>query len=154
MSKERVLKILYEFHEDNNWLCYEYYKDLNGFHLYENGNKMAKFVLDDYGLVMINGIDIPPYCRKVIRVAIAKYITQEEELRNKKYKYKVPEFLCDGHQCYLARDLNYDHHVISYGILSHDFQAHFTDAEIEDLIEKHGDDFKTFIEMCEKVEVG
>ena len=150
MSKERLLKILHEFHEDNNWLCYEYDKDLNGFHLYENGNKMAKFVLDNYGLVMINGIDIPPYCRKVIRVAIAKYITQEEELRNKKYKYKVPKFLGGGLQCYLVRDIHDDRFVISYGILSVDSQALFTDEEMKNLIEKHGDDFKTFIEMCEK----
>ena len=149
MSKERLLKILHKFHEDNNWLCYEYDKDLNGFHLYENGNKMAKFVLDNYGLVMINGTDIPPYCRKVIRVAIAKYIVQEEELRNKKFYLKMKISAIGASFSYL----NYISHIERLDISSRaetdTIKTLFTESDIEKFKEEF-DGFDELLELCER----
>lgn len=154
MSKERLLKILHEFHEDNNWLCYEYDKDLNGFHIYENGNKMAKFVLDNYGLVMINGTDISTYCRKVIRVAIAKYVTQEEALRNKKFYLRMKNQAVDKNYNYLILDEDYCDFKISSIFKSIDINEKrvFTESDIEEL-KKEIEGFGELLELFEKEEV-
>lgn len=79
----------------------------------------------------------------------------EEREEVKKYKYKVPKFLwADDWDC-LFRCKNDDSFLVGCDVFfdDYDFQAHFTDAEIEDLIEKYGENFKRFIEICEKVEV-
>lgn len=120
---------------------YVFYEHIPVAHYYTESSRI--FLTDEF-------YDLSNTRKATVLVALGRYI---ERLPEKKFKYKVPNFLRQGNRLYLVRVPN-DDFFVDYGEVSNDdFQARFTDEEIEDLIEEHGEVFRKFIAMCEKVEV-